>query len=74
MSAALNMVEAVTLALDFELGRDEDVVLLGEDVGLNGGVFRATDGLQAKYGDSRVIDSPLAEAMIVGLSVGMAAI
>lgn len=69
----LTLIEAVTMALDHEMGRDKEVVILGEDVGRNGGVFRATDGLQDKYGDQRVIDTPLAEAMIAGLSVGMAA-
>jgi len=73
MSKPLTLIEAVTLALDYELGADPDVVIFGEDVGKNGGVFRATDGLQAKYGEDRVFDSPLAEAMIGGLSVGMAA-
>ncbi|MCH8172954.1 MAG: alpha-ketoacid dehydrogenase subunit beta, partial [Proteobacteria bacterium] len=73
MSAPLTLLEAVTLALDYELGADPDVVVFGEDVGKNGGVFRATDGLQAKHGEDRVFDSPLAEAMIAGLSVGMAA-
>lgn len=70
---ALTMIEAITLALDHEMGRDEEVVILGEDVGINGGVFRATEGLFDKYGDKRVLDTPLAEAMIAGLSVGMAA-
>ena len=70
---ALTLIEAVTLALDHEMGRDQEVVILGEDVGKNGGVFRATDGLHDKYGDERVLDTPLAEAMIAGLSVGMAA-
>ena len=69
----LTLIEAVTLALDHEMARDKEVVILGEDVGRNGGVFRATDGLQEKYGDERVLDTPLAEAMIAGLSVGMAA-
>ena len=73
MTQALTLIEAVTLALDYQLGNDKDVVVFGEDVGKNGGVFRATDGLQAKYGEDRVFDSPLAEAMIAGLSVGMAA-
>ena len=72
MTKAITLIEAVTLALDYELANDKDVVVFGEDVGLNGGVFRATDGLQAKYGEERVFDSPLAEAMIAGLSVGMA--
>lgn len=70
--SALSMVEAVTLAMDHELARDKDVVVMGEDVGRNGGVFRATDGLQDKHGSDRVIDTPLAEAMIAGLAVGMA--
>tara|TARA_Y100000588_G_C14123484_1_gene868295 strand:- start:260 stop:1240 length:981 start_codon:yes stop_codon:yes gene_type:complete len=67
----LNLVEAVTQALDYELENDKDVVVFGEDVGKNGGVFRATDGLQKKYGESRVFDTPLAESMIAGLAVGM---
>ncbi|MCK5040790.1 MAG: alpha-ketoacid dehydrogenase subunit beta [Sphingomonadales bacterium] len=69
----LTLIEAVTAALDHEMGLDKEIVLMGEDVGKNGGVFRATDGLQQKYGDERVMDTPLAEAMIAGLSVGMAA-
>lgn len=70
--AIVTLIEAVTMALDHELGKDKEMVILGEDVGRNGGVFRATDGLQDKYGDKRVFDTPLAEAMIAGLSVGMA--
>jgi pyruvate dehydrogenase E1 component beta subunit len=54
------------------MGRDDKVIVLGEDVGVDGGVFRATDGLQKKYGDHRVIDTPLAESGIVGTSIGMA--
>ncbi|MEE8294953.1 MAG: alpha-ketoacid dehydrogenase subunit beta [Sphingomonadales bacterium] len=73
MTKALTLIEAVTLAMDYELGADPDVCIFGEDVGKNGGVFRATDGLQAKHGEDRVFDSPLAEAMIAGLCVGMAA-
>ncbi len=69
----LTLIEAVTAALDHEMGLDKEIVVMGEDVGKNGGVFRATDGLQQKYGDERVMDTPLAEAMIAGLSVGMAA-
>lgn len=69
----ITLVEAVTQALAHEMAIDEDVVVFGEDVGRNGGVFRATDGLQAKFGDQRVLDTPLAEAMIAGLAVGMAA-
>jgi len=71
--AELTLVDAVTAALDWELGHDESVVVLGEDVGVNGGVFRATNGLQRKHGEDRVIDTPLAEAMIAGMAVGMAA-
>ena len=67
------LVEAVTQALAYELAHDENVVLLGEDIGLNGGVFRATDGLQARFGSNRVMDTPLAESMIAGLTIGMAA-
>lgn len=71
--AELTLIDAVTAALDWELGHDESVVVLGEDVGVNGGVFRATNGLQRKHGEDRVIDTPLAEAMIAGMAVGMAA-
>lgn len=70
--AKVTMVEAVTMALAHELKNDKDVVILGEDVGINGGVFRATNGLAQKFGEERVIDTPLAEAMIAGLTVGMA--
>jgi pyruvate dehydrogenase E1 component beta subunit len=71
--AAITLIEAVNLALAHELKRDNDVVVLGEDVGVNGGVFRATNGLQQKFGKERVIDTPLAESMIAGLAIGMAA-
>jgi len=70
--AKLTIVEAVRDALYVEMGRDEKIIVLGEDVGVDGGVFRATDGLQKKYGDRRVIDTPLAESGIVGTSIGMA--
>lgn len=70
--AKLAMVEAVSLALNYELANDKDVVVLGEDVGINGGVFRATSGLAQKFGEDRVIDTPLAEAMIAGMTVGLA--
>src|SRR5437773_7299136 len=70
--AKLNMVKALNLALLQEMERDEDVVILGEDVGVDGGVFRVTDDLQRKFGSQRVIDSPLAEAAIIGTGVGMA--
>ncbi len=70
--ARLTIVEAVRDALDVEMGRDSSVIVLGEDVGVDGGVFRATDGLQKKYGKYRVIDTPLAESGIVGTSIAMA--
>jgi 2-oxoisovalerate dehydrogenase E1 component beta subunit len=68
----MTLLEGVTYALAHEMAADERVVCLGEDIGKNGGVFRATDGLQAKFGAERVFDSPLAEAMIAGMAVGMA--
>jgi 2-oxoisovalerate dehydrogenase E1 component beta subunit len=71
--ADLNLVGAVNVALAYELEHDASVVLLGEDIGTNGGVFRATLGLQARFGEKRVIDTPLAEAAIAGTAVGMAA-
>ena len=70
--ASLTLVEAVNQALAWEMAHDDSVVVFGEDVGVNGGVFRATVGLQEKFGAERVFDTPLAEAMIAGLSVGMA--
>ena len=70
--ANLTLVEAVNQALAWEMAHDDSVVVFGEDVGVNGGVFRATVGLQEKFGVERVFDTPLAEAMIAGLSVGMA--
>lgn len=70
--ANITLVEAVSLALAYELEHDKDVVVLGEDVGINGGVFRATSGLAQRFGENRVIDTPLAEAMIAGLTIGMA--
>jgi len=70
--AKLNMVEAINLALREEMERNSRVMILGEDVGKEGGVFRVTDGLQAKFGADRVIDTPLAEAGIVGVALGMA--
>ncbi len=69
---AITLIEAVNMALAHELKHNKDVVALGEDVGANGGVFRATDGLQKQFGEERVIDTPLAESMIAGLSIGMA--
>ena len=68
----LNMVKALNLALLQEMERDEDVLVIGEDVGVDGGVFRVTEDLHRKFGSKRVIDSPLAEAAIVGTAVGMA--
>ncbi|MBS3920153.1 MAG: alpha-ketoacid dehydrogenase subunit beta [Deltaproteobacteria bacterium] len=68
----LNMVEAINLTLREEMERDDRIVVLGEDVGREGGVFRVTDGLQAKFGDQRVVDTPLAETGIVGTAMGMA--
>ena len=70
--ALLNMVEAINLALAEELERDPDVLLLGEDVGKEGGVFRVTEGLQQRFGVGRSIDTPLAESGIVGVALGMA--
>ena len=67
----ITLVEAVTMALAYELEQDENIVVFGEDVGKNGGVFRATAGLQERFGERRVFDSPLAESMIAGLAVGM---
>ncbi|KVC79934.1 2-oxoisovalerate dehydrogenase [Burkholderia ubonensis] len=71
--ADLNLVEAVNRALAYELANDPAVVLLGEDIGVNGGVFRATVDLQSRFGAERVIDTPLAESAIAGAAIGMAA-
>ncbi len=68
----MNMVDAINNALGIALKEDENVVLLGEDIGEDGGVFRVTDGLAKKYGNNRVMDSPIAEAGIIGASIGMA--
>jgi pyruvate dehydrogenase E1 component beta subunit len=70
--SAITLLEAVTQALAHELEHNENVLLLGEDIGQNGGVFRATEGLQKRFGARRVIDTPLAETMIAGLGIGMA--
>ena len=70
---AMNIVNAVNNALDIKLTEDKNVVVYGEDVGYEGGVFRVTEGLQKKYGVERVFDSPLAESGIAGTAVGMAA-
>lgn len=68
----LNVVQAVNQALREEMRRDDSVVVLGEDVGVNGGVFRATEGLLQEFGPNRVMDTPLAESGIIGISIGMA--
>src|SRR5882724_8812263 len=69
----ITLVEGINLALVRAMEEDERVVVLGEDVGLNGGVFRATAGLQQRFGPERVADTPLAEGLIAGMAVGMAA-
>jgi len=69
---AMVMIEALNLALRQEMERDKNVLILGEDVGVDGGVFRVTDGLLKKFGEERVIDTPLAESAIVGASMGLA--
>src|SRR5579875_1490149 len=66
------MVQAINRTLDRFLESDDSIVLLGEDIGKDGGVFRVTDGLLAKYGPERVIDTPLTELGIVGTAIGMA--
>ncbi len=68
----MNMVQALNSAMDLKMSEDDSVIILGEDVGKDGGVFRVTDGLQAKYGPQRVIDTPLSELGIVGMAIGMA--
>jgi 2-oxoisovalerate dehydrogenase E1 component beta subunit len=70
--AKVTMIEAINRAHAWEMAHDATVVVLGEDVGVNGGVFRATAGLQQKFGADRVQDTPLAEGMIAGMSIGMA--
>jgi pyruvate dehydrogenase E1 component beta subunit len=70
--AAITLIEAITQALAYEMRADDSVVVLGEDVGVNGGVFRATAGLQQAFGSERVLDTPLDETTIAGLTVGMA--
>jgi pyruvate dehydrogenase E1 component beta subunit len=71
--AGVNMVETISMALAREMANDKSIVVMGEDVGANGGVFRATSGLEERFGDRRVIDTPLAESMIAGMAIGMAA-
>jgi pyruvate dehydrogenase E1 component beta subunit len=68
----MNMIEAIRSTLAAEMERDERVLLLGQDIGRLGGVFRATDGLQERFGEDRVVDTPLAEGVIVGSAVGLA--
>jgi 2-oxoisovalerate dehydrogenase E1 component beta subunit len=70
--AEMNILEAIRSAMDDEMARDERVMVLGEDVGRKGGVFGATDGLFAKYGEKRVLDTPLTEGMIAGAAMGAA--
>ncbi len=70
----MTMVQAINAALAQEMERDKDIVVMGEDVGVDGGVFRVTDGLYAKFGRERVIDTPLSEAGIVGVALGMASL
>src|ERR1700739_813252 len=69
--ANMNMIQALNSAMDIMLGKDPSVVIMGEDVGYFGGVFRATEGLQRKYGEHRVIDSPIAEGGSVAAAIGM---
>ena len=70
--ANLTMVQAINLALIQEMEKDDRVLLLGEDVGNNGGVFRVTEGLQKRFGEKRVVDTPLAESGIIGTAIGLA--
>ncbi|WP_408010822.1 alpha-ketoacid dehydrogenase subunit beta [Pseudalkalibacillus sp. A8] len=70
--AQMTMIQAITDAMRIELKNDENVLIFGEDVGKNGGVFRATEGLQKEFGEDRVFDTPLAESGIGGLSIGLA--
>ena len=71
--AQLNMVQAINQALGDEMARDDRVMLLGEDIGKDGGVFRVTEGLQERFGSERVLDTPLSESAIMGAAIGMAA-
>jgi pyruvate dehydrogenase E1 component beta subunit len=71
--AKMTMIQALNLALRQEMDKDDGVIVLGEDVGVDGGVFRATDGLINQFGEERVLDTPLAESAIAGMSIGMAA-
>ncbi|MEN7343945.1 MAG: alpha-ketoacid dehydrogenase subunit beta [Pseudomonadota bacterium] len=69
--AKMNMIQALNSAMDIAMDRDPSVVVMGEDVGYFGGVFRCTDGLQRKYGEHRCIDTPIAEGGIIGTAIGM---
>ena len=70
--AKRTMVEAINLALQQEMTNDPSVLLLGEDIGKDGGVFRVTQGLIEQFGEKRVVDTPLSESAIVGLAIGLA--
>jgi 2-oxoisovalerate dehydrogenase E1 component beta subunit len=69
--AQMNMIEAIRSALDVMMDKDPNVIIIGEDIGYFGGVFRCTDGLQRKFGEQRVIDAPIAEGGIIGAAIGM---
>jgi 2-oxoisovalerate dehydrogenase E1 component beta subunit len=71
-SRTMNMIQAINSAIDVAMGRDDRIVVLGEDVGYFGGVFKATEGLQKRYGKTRVFDTPISECGIIGVAVGMA--
>ena len=68
----MNLIQTINHTLDQQLAKNKNIVLLGEDVGKNGGVFRVTEGLWQKFGDNRVIDTPLAEVGIISVAFGMA--
>ena len=72
-TTTMTMIQALRSAMDVMLERDDNVVVFGQDVGYFGGVFRCTEGLQTKYGTSRVFDAPISESGIVGMAVGMGA-
>src|SRR5437868_15313961 len=69
----VSMLGAVTMAMERAMADDPNVVVIGEDVGVNGGVFRATEGLLDRFGEERVMDTPLAETVLAGMSIGLAA-
>ena len=71
--ARMNMIEAIRSTLAYQLSKDDDVLVFGEDVGYFGGVFRCTDGLQEKFGLTRCFDTPISEGGIIGVAIGMAA-